>query len=122
MELQSGDDTRALQHALAHWRAKHPDHERAWQHICSVSGLFRSLAEATGVAGGAAAARAALTRAGAARRRTSVKVLATLLFACGATWMASEHVPWRAWNADVRTAAGERNRVLRRCELFSNLA
>ncbi|HEX7911449.1 MAG TPA: FecR family protein [Paraburkholderia sp.] len=108
MELQSGRDTRAQQLALTQWRAEHPDHERAWQHICHVSRGFRSLADATGDNHGAAAARAALTRAGTARRRTSVKALATLLFTGGAAWMASEHVPWRAWNADVRTAFAER--------------
>ncbi|SOF01359.1 FecR family protein [Burkholderia sp. OK233] len=113
MELQSGDNTRAQQLALARWCAEHPDHERAWQHICSVSSRFRGLAEATtGNAGagvsGTAAARAALTRPGSAKRRASVKVLATLLFAGGATWIAGEHVPWRAWSADARTALGER--------------
>ncbi|MFM0098543.1 FecR family protein [Paraburkholderia nemoris] len=111
MELQSGDNTRAQQLALMRWRAEHPDHERAWQHICSVSSRFRGLAETgTGNAGasGAAAARAALTRPGSAKRRASVKVLATLLFAGGATWVAGEHVPWRAWSADARTALGER--------------
>ncbi|MFM0185081.1 FecR family protein [Paraburkholderia nemoris] len=111
MELQSGDNTRAQQLALMRWRAEHPDHERAWQHICSVSSRFRGLAETgTGNAGasGAAAARAALTRPGSAKRRASVKVLATLLFAGGATWVTGEHVPWRAWSADARTALGER--------------
>ncbi|MFC6312574.1 FecR/PupR family sigma factor regulator, partial [Paraburkholderia dipogonis] len=47
MELQSGKDTRAQQLALAQWRAEHPDHERAWQHICSVSGRLRNLTDAT---------------------------------------------------------------------------
>jgi len=108
MELQSGKDALAQKPALEQWRAEHPDHERAWQHICQVSGHFRNLADATGDTQGAAAARAALTRAGTARRRSSVKALATLLLTGGATWMASEHVPWRAWNADVRTALGER--------------
>ncbi|MFM0012757.1 FecR domain-containing protein [Paraburkholderia sediminicola] len=113
MELQSGDNTRAQQLALARWCAGHPDHERAWQHICSVSSRFSGLAEATtGNAGagvsGAAAVRAALTRPGSAKRRTSVKVLATLLFAGGATWVAGEHMPWRAWSADARTTLGER--------------
>ncbi|MFL9868676.1 FecR domain-containing protein [Paraburkholderia fungorum] len=114
MELQSGKDTRGQQLALARWCAEHPDHERAWQHICSVSSRFRGLAEAGGAgsgsanAGGAALARAALTRTGSARRRANVKVLATLLFAGGATWIAGEHVPWRAWSADLHTALGER--------------
>ncbi|CAE6806146.1 Protein FecR [Paraburkholderia aspalathi] len=111
MELQSGDKSRAQQLALTRWRAEHPDHERAWQHLCSVSSRFRGLAE-TGTgnadAGGAAAARAALTRPGSTKRRASVKVLASLLFTGGATWIAGEHVPWRAWSADARTAIGER--------------
>ncbi|MFM0430608.1 FecR domain-containing protein [Paraburkholderia aspalathi] len=111
MELQSGDTTRAQQLALTRWRAEHPDHERAWQHLCSVSSRFRGLAETSAGntdAGSAAAARAALTRPGSAKRRASVKVLASLLFAGGATWIAGEHVPWRAWSADARTALGER--------------
>lgn len=113
MELQSGDNTRAQQLALSRWCAEHPDHERAWQHICSVSSRFRGLADATpGNAGagtsGAAVLRTALTRPGSAKRRASVKVLATLLFTGGATWIAGEHVPWRAWSADARTALGER--------------
>ncbi len=61
MELQSGEDTRAQQLALARWCAEHRDHERAWQHIISVSSRFRGLAEAStgnAGAGGAAAARA----------------------------------------------------------------
>ncbi|MFM0047855.1 FecR/PupR family sigma factor regulator, partial [Paraburkholderia sediminicola] len=102
MELQSGENTRARQLALTRWRAEHPDHERAWQHICSVSSRFRGLAVAgTGSAGAssASAARAALTRTGTARRRASAKMLATLLFAGGATWIASEHVPWRSPSA-----------------------
>ncbi|WP_434110775.1 FecR domain-containing protein [Paraburkholderia caffeinilytica] len=114
MELQSGENTRAQQLALTRWRAEHPDHERAWQHICTVSSRFRGLAEASpGNAGasGASVARAALTRTGTARRRASVKVLASLLFAGGATWIAGEHVPWRAWSADTRTALGERRTV-----------
>ncbi|MFC6313492.1 FecR domain-containing protein, partial [Paraburkholderia dipogonis] len=45
---------------------------------------------------------------GASRRRAGVKALATLLFAGGASWIASEHAPWRAWNADAHTALGER--------------
>ncbi|NPT60537.1 FecR domain-containing protein [Paraburkholderia elongata] len=116
MELQSGENTRAQQLALAHWCAEHPDHKRAWQHICSVSSRFRGLAQATtgnanADAGGVAAAHAALTRTGSARRRTSVNVLATLLFAGGATWIAGEHVPWRAWSAGARTALGERRTI-----------
>ncbi|MFM0206972.1 FecR domain-containing protein [Paraburkholderia sediminicola] len=114
MELQSRDNTRSQQLGLARWRAEHPDHERAWQHICSVSSRFKGLAEETignVGAGRAAVARAALTRPGSARRRASVKVLTTLLFAGSATWIASEHVPWRAWSADARTALGERRTI-----------
>jgi transmembrane sensor len=108
MELQSGKNTRAQQLALAHWRAEHPDHERAWQHICHVSGRFRNLVDTTAGKHGVSAARAALPHAGTARRRASVKALATLLLTGGGAWMAREHVPWRAWSADVRTALGER--------------
>lgn len=108
MELQSGKDTRSQQLALARWRAEHPDHERAWQHLCNVSGRFRSLADATDDAHGAAAARAALTQAGSSRRRAGAKALAILLFTGSASWLAGEQLPWRVWSADARTASGER--------------
>lgn len=120
MELQSGENTQAQKLALANWCAEHPDHERAWQHLCSVSNRFRGLAGLTSqaatqipdaVSAQSAAARAALTRSGAARRQASTKVLTTLLFAGGATWLASEYLPWRTWNADVRTAPGERRSI-----------
>lgn len=113
MELQSGNDNPAQQLALATWCAEHPDHERAWQHICNVSSRFRGLAEAGGdeAHSRSAAARAALTRPGTARRHASVKILATLLFAGGASWLAGEQLPWRAWSADVRTVPGERRSI-----------
>ncbi|WP_341316431.1 FecR family protein [Paraburkholderia sp. IMGN_8] len=107
MELQSGENTREQKLALARWRAEHADHERAWQHIRSVSNRFKDLT-GTADATGAAAARAALTRSRPATRRANVKALAMLLFTGGAAWIAGEHVPWRAWSADVRTAVGER--------------
>lgn len=110
MELQSGENTRQQKLALARWRAEHPDHERAWQHIRSVSNRFKDLTGATD-ATGAAAARAALTRSRSATRRASVKALAMLLFTGSAAWIAGEHVPWRAWSADMHTAVGERRTI-----------
>ncbi len=107
VELQAGDAPPQVRQAWAHWRAEHPDHERAWQRIESVQSRLQPLSapETAGVA------RAALSSPKQKPRRHAIKTLATLAFASGLTWMAREHTPWRQWVADYRTAVGERRIV-----------
>ncbi|WP_322044479.1 FecR domain-containing protein [Paraburkholderia sp. J67] len=102
LDLSSGAITPAQREALEAWRAQHADHERAWQHIQTVSQRFQSLGQGPS----AHAARAALTRAG-SRRRSTVKALAVLFFAGGATWGARHRSAWPGWTADMHTATGE---------------
>lgn len=108
VELQAQPVPAATIAAWQRWRAAHPDHERAWQRIESVRGRLQPLASPAG----AAIAQAALAPRGSARRRQIVKALAVTLFAGGAVWGAAEVTPWRAWNADYRTAVGERRTLV----------
>ncbi|WP_415767848.1 FecR domain-containing protein [Paraburkholderia sp. J69-1] len=103
LDLGTGAVTQAQRDALDAWRAEHADHERAWQHIQAVSQRFQSI----GQGASAHAARAALTRSGAQRRRSTVKALALLFFAGGATWSARHRNAWPGWTADMHTATGE---------------
>jgi transmembrane sensor len=116
LELQIEPVSADVMAGWARWRAEHPDHERAWQRIEAVKGRLQPLSSpitadiAQGVLAGSAPARAsppALTR-----RRHALKTLATLTFASGLTWMAGEHLPWREWSADHRTAVGERRTLV----------
>jgi transmembrane sensor len=103
LDLGSGAITPAQRAALDAWRAEHADHERAWQHIQTVSQRFQSLGQAPS----AHAARAALTRGVSRGRRSTVKALAALFFVGGATWSARHRSAWPGWTADMHTATGE---------------
>ncbi|BCQ55396.1 FecR domain-containing protein [Burkholderia gladioli] len=94
----------ALLGGFERWRAEHPLHEAAWCHIQTMQGRFSQLAG--GVDAGAA--RAALLPARAPRRRTALKALAVLVGAGGAAWSLDPAERWALWNADWRTAVGER--------------
>ncbi|WP_321843669.1 FecR domain-containing protein [Paraburkholderia bannensis] len=103
LDLGSGAITPAQRKALDAWRAEHADHERAWQHIQTVSQRFQSL----GQGASAHAARTALTRGVSRGRRSSVKALVALFFVGGATWSARHRLGWPGWSADMHTATGE---------------
>ena len=110
VELQSDDASDATRAALQQWRAAHPEHERAWQHIAAVNARWR------GAAGASPLAHAVLLDAPAAPsrplpRRAAAKTLAALLCAGGGAWLAHQHTPWRDWTADARTATGERRTI-----------
>lgn len=102
VELQADVVPDEVLRAWAAWRAGHPDHERAWQHIEAVNGRLRALGHPH------AASAALLAPRGSGRRRQAVKALTVAFFAVGAGWLAREQTPWRAWTADERTARGER--------------
>ncbi|WP_432240365.1 FecR domain-containing protein [Herbaspirillum robiniae] len=108
VELQSQPVAPETLAAWQRWRTAHPDHERAWQRIESVRGRLQPLASPVS----AAIAQAALAPRGSPRRRQIVKTLAVTLFAGGAAWGAAELTPWREWNADYRTAVGERRALV----------
>lgn len=107
--LMSGETTPAEKTAWQQWRQAHPDHERAWKHIESVSGGLREL--------DGPASRQALARRPASpiSRRGSLRLLAWVS-AVGLTgWFGarSEYAPGmaRAALADLSTGVGERREL-----------
>jgi len=89
------------------WRTADPLHEQAWQKIAAVNQRLAGLAAPQQ----AAIARAALAPRGPARRRAA-QTLAVLAFGAGVAWQVEQRAPWRSWVADVRTARGERRRLV----------
>ncbi|MGU7775435.1 FecR domain-containing protein [Burkholderia sp. MR1-5-21] len=107
VDLQAGHADAAFAAELARWRAADASHDAAWRHIEAVHGRLNRLAAGLDTQ----AARAALLPPRSGRRRAAVKALAVLLFAGGAAWMADPARRWALWQADVRTAVGERRTV-----------
>ncbi|MDO8067244.1 FecR domain-containing protein [Janthinobacterium sp. SUN206] len=108
--LMSGATTPAEKTAWQQWRQAHPDHERAWQHIESVSGGLREL--------DAQASRKALLQRPAAlpvSRRSSLRLLAWASTIGLTGWFGarSEYAPdfTRAALADLSTGVGERREL-----------
>ncbi|MED5596887.1 FecR domain-containing protein [Janthinobacterium sp. P210006] len=113
--LMSGVATPAEKTAWQEWRRAHPDHERAWQHIESVSGGLREL--------DAQASRKALLPSPDARsrpasslsRRNSLQLLAWIS-TIGITGWFGARSPYapdfaRAALADLSTGVGERREL-----------
>lgn len=111
VELQSGACDDALLQGLARWRAEHPEHEHAWQHIAAVNAQWRGAVGSSAATARLAAqmARTALLEAppAPAGRRGALKTAAVLLGVGGGAWLMREHTPW-AWSADERTGVGQR--------------
>ncbi|MCM2569119.1 FecR domain-containing protein [Janthinobacterium kumbetense] len=108
--LMSGATTPAEKTAWQQWRQAHPDHERAWQHIESVSGGLREL--------DAQASRKALLQRPTAlpvSRRSSLRLLAWASTIGLTGWFGarSEYAPdfTRAALADLSTGVGERREL-----------
>lgn len=105
--LQDGDLPEPQRRAWQAWRAADALHEQAWQRIAAVNARLAGLAAPQQ----AAIARAALAPRGPARRRVA-QTLAVLAFGAGVAWQVEQRTPWRNWVADVRTARGERRRLV----------
>lgn len=104
VRLQNSSAGAAEHAAGAEWRARHADHERAWQLAERFSGRAQQLAGDAG--------RAALERPHSLERRQVLKTLALLIVAAPLGFAAHRSLPWREWQADERTATGEQ-RTLR---------
>ncbi|SNR80148.1 FecR family protein [Methylobacillus rhizosphaerae] len=104
VELQSGQVSQDIREQWQAWRAAHPDHERAWQHIemlgDKLGGLSPSVAHAT------------LAPRGSFKRRRAIKTLAMLLFAGGSGWVVQDKLPWWQLGADYSTSVGEQQQVV----------
>lgn len=84
------------------WRAAHPEHERAWQHIEAVDRRLQR-----GMHGlPAGAARHALDAPASAARRRALRLMSVIVLA-GGGWSAYRTLPWREWSADLQTARGQ---------------
>ncbi|KAA6174538.1 DUF4880 domain-containing protein [Pseudomonas marginalis] len=99
VRLQNSGACAAEHAAGAEWRARHADHERAWQLAERFSGRAQQLAGDAG--------RAALERPRSLERRQVLKTLALLIAAAPLGLAAYRGLPWREWQADERTATGE---------------
>ncbi|RZT30770.1 FecR domain-containing protein [Cupriavidus agavae] len=102
--LLGADATAQARADCANWRAEHPDHERAWQHLHAFSAALGNVPTAV--------ARSALDRSGPshpARRRALMLAVATL-GAAGA-WQLQRAMPLPTWGADHVTGIGERRQV-----------
>lgn len=104
-----GEMSRSRRRNWMAWRNADPLHERAWRHIETVNARMAGLAGNTSQA---ALARVTLGRAGATSRRRAVKTLGVAFFGGGVAWQVEQHLPWRNWVADVRTASGERRSLV----------
>lgn len=104
VELQSDSVTDELRQRWQHWRAAHPDHERAWQRVESFSSRLRGLPSPL--------AHATLAAPASPRRRQVIKTLSLLLFAGGTAWVVGERSVSRHWSADRRTGTGERSSLV----------
>lgn len=104
VRLQNSSAGAAEHAAGAEWRARHADHERAWQLAERFSGRAQQLAGDAG--------RAALERPRSLERRQVLKTLVLLIVAAPLGFAAHRSLPWREWQADERTATGEQ-RTLR---------
>lgn len=100
--LLGASATPQTQADCAEWRAAHPDHERAWQHLHAFSAAFGNLpATVTG--------RALALPHHRGRRRALTLMLATV--AATGAWQLQRAMPVQTWSADHLTAIGERRQV-----------
>lgn len=93
--------TEAERDAWRHWRAAHPDHERAWRHIEAIDCGVRALPQGVGYQTLAAHARS---------RRRALKSVAGLLGVGVAGYLGLSHPRVQAWRADLRAGVGTRQR------------
>lgn len=97
VRMQSGEADPA---GLARWRAADPAHEAAWRRA-------ESVLQKLGLADGALGA-SVLREASGAGRRAAIRTLAVLIAAGPTAFVGWKLVAGSAWNADLRTATGER--------------
>lgn len=103
LTLQSPDASPASRAGCARWRAEHPDHERAWQHLHDCSAALASMPRGV--------ARAALANPPPRRgRRRAIALMAATAVAAG-SWQWQRGGALLAWRADHATGIGERRRV-----------
>ncbi|WP_341644798.1 DUF4880 domain-containing protein [Thauera sp. SDU_THAU2] len=99
----------AQRQAWQAWRDADARHQAAWQQVENICGAFSHLPTAD-----KAGARRALDTAS-ERQLTRRRAAKMLLLLCGTGtlgWTAVRHTPWATWNAEYKTATGERRQVM----------
>ncbi|QLF92866.1 FecR family protein [Pseudomonas sp. ABC1] len=104
VQMLSGDCPAEHLAACQAWRQAHPENERVWQQLESLSQGFSGLPQTL--------AHATLDGAQHdAKRRKALKLLG-LLLASGSLGLGAQQLrPWEDWLADASTGTGERRRV-----------
>ncbi len=108
--LMAGEPSANERAQWQQWRAAHPEHERAWQHVEAVTGRWKAMAPR--------AAYQALSpyAAAAARpeppRRRALRLLAGAGVACLAGALVQRTPLWREHMADYRTGTGQQRTVV----------
>ncbi|MCE4070698.1 MULTISPECIES: FecR domain-containing protein [Pseudomonas] len=87
--------------AIEQWRARSAQHAEAWRRAEALLGL-RQLPPGLG--------RQSLQRTGLSRRQM-LNRLGVLMAVAPAAWLVARQMPWAEWNADLRTAVGERKHL-----------
>lgn len=101
MTFQYDTPSDADHKAFEHWLRQSSAHEDAWKRTQAVFHVFDQLPAEIGKE-----AVEKLDRRH--KRRHSLRMLGTLLFAAPLGMLAISQVPWRRWTADVSTSTGER--------------
>jgi transmembrane sensor len=102
IRLDQGTLGHEEERAFERWRNSSPAHTAAW-------GRAEALMRSIDVIPKAARGNAMRGLAGNDRRR-ALK-LAVMLAVAPAAWLAWRNMPWEEWNADLRTATGEQQRI-----------
>lgn len=98
-QMWSDDVTEQDRTACAHWRARHPDHEQAWQRLIAFEHKLGSVPRD--------AARQALRAPAGAGRRRALRALGLGAVAIGAGFAMRGTDTWQAATSDYRSGTGE---------------
>jgi len=101
VRLNEPPASNAVLQAIEQWRGRSAQHAEAWRRAEALLGL-RQLPPGLG--------RHSLQRSGLSRRQM-LNRLGVLMAAVPVTWLAARQLPWAEWNADLRTAVGERKHL-----------
>ncbi|CUA97226.1 FecR domain-containing protein [Comamonas thiooxydans] len=100
----ASDFSEAEQAELARWRSRSATHEAIWQRIEQLKFRMDGVPSAVGMA--------VLDRPRAAgNRRQILRASALALATPMLGWLSYRYLPWHIWNADFRTATGERREL-----------
>lgn len=103
MRLHSGAASETDKQACLAWRARHPQHEVAWQRAELVSRTLGMIPSALGMP--------TLDRPAKQDRRATLKTLTILIAGGPLVWAAYRTQPWQEWTAGTRTATGEIRKI-----------